>query len=162
MTWWTYVEAHAQGDRQVEIATKVGVDQTMVSRWKAGKTSPQPEPVAAFARAYGRPVLEAFVAAGFLSAEEAGARVVVMGGDTLDDYDDLELLDALRHRYIERVTRDGHLDDESEEQGLVVELRRRAGEQYDDSGTTVPEQARAAANEDDTLEAEGIAQLEDP
>lgn len=39
---------------------------------------------------------------------------------------------------------------------------RRADERDDETGTTVPVQERAVANEDDTLEEEGIAQLEDP
>lgn len=39
---------------------------------------------------------------------------------------------------------------------------RRADERDDETGTTVPVQERAVANEDDTLEDEGIAQLEDP
>ena len=72
MTWWEYVTRTAAGEEQAAIAKRAGVGQSMVSRWQT--STPRPENVAAFARAYDRPVLEAFVAAGFLTPEEAGER----------------------------------------------------------------------------------------
>lgn len=72
MTWWEYVTRTAAGEEQAAIAKRAGVGQSMVSRWQT--STPRPENVAAFARAYDRPVLEAFVAAGFLTSEEAGER----------------------------------------------------------------------------------------
>lgn len=62
-------------DRQVDVAHKTGIDQTTISRWLNSEGHSQrvtPQGVAAFARGYGRSVLEAFVVAGFLTAEEAG------------------------------------------------------------------------------------------
>ena len=73
MTWWSYVQRVAGGDTNATIAKKVGVSPPSVSRWQ-GKNSADPATAAAFARAYDRPVLEAFVAAGFLTPEEAGER----------------------------------------------------------------------------------------
>ncbi|HEY9251566.1 MAG TPA: helix-turn-helix transcriptional regulator [Nocardioides sp.] len=72
--WWDYVQQVAKGAKQADIAERAGVNQVTVSRWKKGAESARPENVAAFARAYGRPVLEAFVAAGFLTSEEAEVR----------------------------------------------------------------------------------------
>lgn len=61
-------------DQQQEAARKAGFNPSTISRWlKTGKPG-EAGNVAAFARAYGRPVLEAFVAAGFLKPEEAKAR----------------------------------------------------------------------------------------
>lgn len=76
MQWSEYVARIVGRDRQVEVARKTGIDQTTISRWlnpddgRGRRISSQA--VAAFARGYGRPVLEAFVVAGFLTEEEAG------------------------------------------------------------------------------------------
>lgn len=70
MNWNDYVARVAEGETQATIAAKLGVSGPTVSRWK--KFGPRPENVSTFARVYGRPVLEAFVAAGYLTPEEAG------------------------------------------------------------------------------------------
>lgn len=64
-----------QNERQVDIARRSGLDQTTVSRWLNGENrSITPASVTKFARAYNRPVLEAFVVAGFLTQAEAGLK----------------------------------------------------------------------------------------
>lgn len=70
MTWWEYVVRHAGTENQSEIARRIGRDQSSLNKWPQG-AKPRVESVRAFAEAYGRPVLEAFVAAGILSEEEA-------------------------------------------------------------------------------------------
>lgn len=72
--WSAYVRAVSpRAERQEDIAAKIGVKQATVSRWLTGKSVPdEGAPVAAFAKAYGRNVLEAFVAAGLLTEEDAG------------------------------------------------------------------------------------------
>jgi transcriptional regulator with XRE-family HTH domain len=70
VTWWKYVQDTAGPANPSDISRRVGISQSAVTRWQI--SSPKPETVAAFARAYERPVLEAFVAAGFLTDEEAG------------------------------------------------------------------------------------------
>lgn len=69
MNWIDYVRSTAGSDKNAAIAYKSGVTEATVSRWS--KSAPKPDSVAAFARAYGRPVLEAFIAAGYLTPEEA-------------------------------------------------------------------------------------------
>lgn len=71
MDWDTYVRRRA-GDStpQTAIAKKVGVSQKTVSRWQHGDL-PSPAQAAAVAIAYGGNVLEAFVAAGLITAEQA-------------------------------------------------------------------------------------------
>ncbi|WP_326643036.1 hypothetical protein OG884_06185 [Streptosporangium sp. NBC_01755] len=71
MTWWKYVQRIAETHSPSEISRRTGIGQSSIGRWDS--SSPKPESVAAFARAYGRPVVEAFIAAGFLTAEEAQA-----------------------------------------------------------------------------------------
>ncbi|HEY1179335.1 MAG TPA: hypothetical protein VGF17_24535 [Phytomonospora sp.] len=73
MSWWTYVTGTSGTESPKEMQTMTGIDGPNFSRWKAGHV-PKVEMVAQFARAYRRPVLEAFVAAGFLTDEEAKAR----------------------------------------------------------------------------------------
>lgn len=74
MTWWDYVERVAGGLTQAAIAERMDITQGTVNRWR--RSEPKPATVAAFARAFGRPVLEAFIGAGFLSAEDAQIREV--------------------------------------------------------------------------------------
>jgi transcriptional regulator with XRE-family HTH domain len=96
MTWWKYVLKTSGEASQVEIAQRVGISPASISRWK--ESAPKPENVAAFARAYNRPVLEAFVAAGFLSADEAKERPA--GRPTLDSFTTAELLDEVTKRVL--------------------------------------------------------------
>jgi transcriptional regulator with XRE-family HTH domain len=79
--WWDYVQQVTEGASQIDIAKKVDISSATVSRWKTNAAAGDPAPVAAFARAYGRPVLEAFVAAGFLTAEEAAVTEVQLPDD---------------------------------------------------------------------------------
>lgn len=94
MTWWEYVTRVAQGDTHDVIARSAGVTAPSVSRWRT--FTPKPENVAAFARAYNRPVLEAFIAAGFLTADEAAQRPTAP--PSLATLDDDELLEEIRRR----------------------------------------------------------------
>jgi len=95
MPWWTYVERTARGDTQAKVADRIGVTSPSVGRWAKGSL-PDPSTAADFARAYGRPVLEAFVAAGFLTAEEAKQRPSQR--HSIATYNDDELLAEVRRR----------------------------------------------------------------
>lgn len=73
--WAVYVTVVSAGaeERQQDVAERSGVTQATISRWAGGKATPtNPAKVAAFAKAYGRNVLEAFIAAGMLEEEDAG------------------------------------------------------------------------------------------
>lgn len=72
MRWRSYVRRLSDGDNQVTISKRTGIDQGTISRWLRDGT-PSPAHAAKFAQTYGGSVLEAFVAAGFLTPEEAGA-----------------------------------------------------------------------------------------
>jgi hypothetical protein len=75
LTWGEYVNWVVGDDRQVVISAKTGVDQGTISRWR--KAEPQAvsaRSARAFALGYERPVLEAFVVAGFLTEAEAGVK----------------------------------------------------------------------------------------
>lgn len=87
MTWREYVRSVADGDRQIEISQKTGIDQGTISRWHR-EEHPQvsARSARAFALGYGRPVLEAFVVAGFLTEAEAGVtRPVAYDLDTVSN-----------------------------------------------------------------------------
>ncbi|NAE18281.1 hypothetical protein GUJ16_13470 [Enterococcus hirae] len=77
----------------MQIAKAIGITSSSVGRWKSGGVAPSQ--AAALARHYGRPVLEAFVEAGFLSEEEARQRVVRAD---LTQIDDAELLAEISRR----------------------------------------------------------------
>lgn len=67
--WWAYVQQVAVGQTMASIARTAGVPQPSLSRWRDG-VHPSPDSIRAFALAYGRPILEAYVAAGLLLEEE--------------------------------------------------------------------------------------------
>lgn len=67
-------------DQQVDVVDKTGIDQGTVSRWLKPKEGGRPPTVSmqsarAFAKGYGVSAMEAFLAAGLISEEEAGMRV---------------------------------------------------------------------------------------
>jgi transcriptional regulator with XRE-family HTH domain len=70
--WARYVRRISGGAGGSEIEKKTGIRQSNISRWLNEGTIPQPAQAAKFAQSYGANVLEAFVAAGFLTEEEAG------------------------------------------------------------------------------------------
>lgn len=72
--WLRYVAHWTRGLTQADIGKRAGVSQGTVSRWLTGEKLPtEGAKVAAFARAFHRNVLEAFVAARMISIDEAGA-----------------------------------------------------------------------------------------
>ncbi|MEQ4209876.1 helix-turn-helix transcriptional regulator [Actinopolymorpha sp. B9G3] len=64
MSWWNYVQRITRRSSQHEIARRLGISPSSVNRWKT--SDPKPESVRALAVEYGRPVPEAFVAAGYM------------------------------------------------------------------------------------------------
>jgi transcriptional regulator with XRE-family HTH domain len=75
MSWSEYVLWVIGDDRQIDVAAKTGIDQGTISRWRKGDAQViGARSARQFALGYGRPVLEAFVVAGFLTEVEAGIR----------------------------------------------------------------------------------------
>ncbi|MCR6706527.1 MAG: hypothetical protein NVV66_18190 [Cellulomonas sp.] len=70
-TWWTYVQALIGDDSPAEAAARAGFDKSAFTRWKKGANA-DPAFVVRLVRAYGGSVLEGLVAAGTISAQEAG------------------------------------------------------------------------------------------
>lgn len=68
MSWWDYVQRITRRASQHEIARRVGISPSSVNRWKT--SDPKPESVRALAVEFGRPVPEAFVAAGYMQPED--------------------------------------------------------------------------------------------
>lgn len=96
MSWNEYLRQIAGEVGQAEIARAAGVTAPTVSRWLKGNQGVDPVAAANFARHYRRPVLEAFVAAGFLTPNEAKVRPIAA-----PDYSALsneELLELVRSR----------------------------------------------------------------
>lgn len=83
MTWWAYVQTWCGQDNPTDIGRKIGIAGPTVHRWN--RSEPKPDSVRAFADAYGRPVIEAFIAAGFLTPEQAAATVILQGVDSITD-----------------------------------------------------------------------------
>lgn len=96
MSWWSYVEHVAKTSRQRSISDRADLDPTAVTRWKQGHI-PKADMVAKFARAYERPVLEAFVAAGFLTPAEADEQPSAI--PSLESLDEDDLIKEIRRRF---------------------------------------------------------------
>jgi len=139
MTWPEYVRRLSRGDNQVAIEARTSIDQGTVSRWLSGKTKPSPAQAAKFAQSYDGNVLEAFVAAGFLTAEEAGIPPAAPQGFAamIDADPDLspEAKIHIKNQYAllkaasaqsralqlcEQILRNGKLDDETRQQLLAT------------------------------------------
>lgn len=95
-TWSEYVRSLAGTEPQESVGEKVGVSGSTISRWRNGKSKPVPAEAASFAVKYGGNVLEAFVAAGFLTDEEAGIQPPVRA--TLDDVPTVDLAREVARR----------------------------------------------------------------
>lgn len=96
MSWAAYVKRISNGAQNNVIARAAGVDPATVSRWLTTDSPGHPSNVAAFARGYDRSVLEAFVAAGFLTEVEARQRPTA--APSLAQLTDDQLLDEVRTR----------------------------------------------------------------
>lgn len=73
-TWWEYVQRVAAGETATEIARRISVDRSAITRWKNGSGA-DPRFAVSFARAYSRPVTEALVACSLIAEAEAGIQV---------------------------------------------------------------------------------------
>lgn len=100
-SWWTYFKRIAGTETGRVIAEAAQVSEPQVSRWKTGKNRPDAEALITFARHFGRPPVEAIVAAGYLNADEVGAVVDITR--PVGDLANNELL-AEVHRRMESVS----------------------------------------------------------
>ena len=97
--WAQYVRDVAGNLNQIEIAEKTGIAQSNVGRWLRGEPgAPKAESVVALARAFNQPPIEALLAAGYITDEEAGAKARPRKVRTLRDYTDRELVAELSRR----------------------------------------------------------------
>ena len=98
-SWAQYVRRATQGTTQAQLALVTGVAQTAIGRWLRGETeAPRAESVVGFARAIGKPPVEALVAAGYLTPSEAAQHIEVL--NPLSDVATDDLLEELRRRTI--------------------------------------------------------------
>lgn len=95
--WWAYLQTLMAGENQQDAAKRVGISKSNFTRWKAGSKA-DPEFVVKIARAYGTNVLQALVAAEFLTEEEANLTAITIGGPSLDDATNDELVAEIADR----------------------------------------------------------------
>lgn len=92
--WWLYVNDVAGDVQFKDIADRVGIDKSNVTRWSKG-SRPAVEFVLKFARAYGQPVVAALAEAEYITDSEANMREVKVG---VGDLTELELARELLAR----------------------------------------------------------------
>jgi transcriptional regulator with XRE-family HTH domain len=94
--WSEYVRDVAGGLNQLQIAAKTGLAQTNIGRWLRGEPgAPRADTVIAFARAFDQPAVEALLAAGYLTSEEAEAKART----PLAEFTMHELIEELNRRF---------------------------------------------------------------
>lgn len=99
--WTYYVQRLTKGLTQTETAAKTGIAQTNIGRWLRGEPgAPKAESVVALARAFGEPPIEALLAAGYITAEEAGAAIEIR--TPISEYSAVEHLDELRRKWLSK------------------------------------------------------------
>ena len=94
--WWTYLRGLMGNDNATEAAKKSDISSSNFTRWKKGARA-DPDFVVKIARAYNTNVLEALVAAEFITDEEAALTTISPTID-LADIDSTTLIDELQHR----------------------------------------------------------------
>lgn len=94
--WWKYLSELMGEDTATNAAKKTGISASNFTRWKQGANA-DPDFVVKVARAYGVNVLEALVAAEFITDEEAALTTIAPTLD-LSQVDAQELIDELQHR----------------------------------------------------------------
>lgn len=92
--WWKYVQVVAGAVQAKDIADRVGIDKSNVTRWKQGGR-PAVEFVLKFARSYDRPVVEALAEGEYITDAEARIREVKTG---VEDLTEIELARELLAR----------------------------------------------------------------
>jgi DNA-binding transcriptional regulator YdaS (Cro superfamily) len=95
-SWSSYVRNIARDEPQDVVGRKIGVNGSTINRWRNGSRPGKPAEVAALAAVYGGNVLEAFVAAGFLTPEQA--KVPPKARPDWDSVSDDELLEQVATR----------------------------------------------------------------
>lgn len=100
-SFWEYVTRIAGNQQNREIAQSIGVDASAISRWRAGE-QPRVKTVIAFARGYGRPAVEALIAAGYLEMTDAFSSVEVGKGMGLSEISDDDLWAEVQRRWKKR------------------------------------------------------------
>lgn len=106
VSWSEFIQRHGNGVKQEAIAKAAHVTSPTVSRWLSGKQGVSATQAASVARALNVPVLEAFVAAGFLT--EAEAKVRPRPAPDFTQLTNDELLELVRTRM--REEGEGHAD----------------------------------------------------
>ena len=95
--WWKYLQKLMGNQTQLEAARFIGISKSNITRWKDGARA-APDFVVKVARAYNANVLEALVEAEFITEEEAQLREINVGGVTLSDSTNEELLKEILSR----------------------------------------------------------------
>lgn len=97
--WPEYLRRISGGQTQAQIAARIGIGRLSVCNWLHGKTHPKAETVIAVARVYGRPPVEALLAASYLQADEIDQPVEVRA--SLREVADADLATEVRRRLTE-------------------------------------------------------------
>lgn len=119
---WVNQQLADRGWKASDAADATGIHESTIGRWKNNQTQDvKAEQLRRFAEAVGAPVLEACIAAGYLSAEEAGTPPVPT--PSLAEFGTVALADELRARCV-KFERLGVVEADVDDPGEAEEPRR--------------------------------------
>lgn len=95
-TWAQFIDLHARGEKNAEIARRLHVDASNVTRWRKDGKTPEPQTAVDFALAYSVSPLAALIAAGHLDADKLSG--IFTAPADLTDVTTAQLLDELQRR----------------------------------------------------------------
>ncbi|MFW9228613.1 helix-turn-helix domain-containing protein [Corynebacterium striatum] len=95
--WWRYIEPVISDMTMRDAAKQAGFNQSAFTRWKNGAKA-DPDFVVKFARAFHLNVLEALVEAEFITEKEAKLKQITVGGPSLTNATNEQLLDEIMRR----------------------------------------------------------------
>lgn len=97
--WSQFVDAHSRNESNAEIAKRLGIAPSNITRWRTGASNPDPQKAVDFANAYAVSPLAALIAADYLDAETLD-RALAAPAD-LSEITTAQLLDELQRRLTE-------------------------------------------------------------
>jgi hypothetical protein len=95
-SWWEYVQRVSAHASNKDVAAAAQMDPSAITRWKKGE-KPRAESVVAFARGYRRPVLEALIAADYITQDDLEPKAVQIH-DSVTELSDSDLLMEMQRR----------------------------------------------------------------
>jgi len=97
--WSAFVDAHSRNETNAEIAKRLGIAPSNITRWRTGASNPDPQKAVDFANAYSVSPLAALIASGYLNPDSLDQALIAPAD--LSEINTDRLLDEVQRRLAE-------------------------------------------------------------